>query len=206
MASSKVDWGVLRGALGTFAMCLLVGAVVLGASYYFREEMAAEYRSHHARFRDVSRKYLAVDDEERIIEHAYPEFVRLYESGILGSERRLSWIEALSRTRDAIDLPSLDYQIDSQRIADIDFPINLGAFDIHASTMNLKAGLLHEGDLFGLFDGLDRAAEGIYTVSRCDISRAKLRDQLAPGEATLNAECRLNWFTVDLKGDRKLSL
>ncbi len=206
MAQNKVDWMVLRGAIGIFSICLLVGGTLLGASHYFREEMAAEYRSSHARFRDVSRKYLAVDEKERIVEHYYPAFVRLYETGILGEEHRLSWLESLRRAGDKIQLPEIGYRISSQSIYQAEFPIDLGAFNIYVSEMDLNLGLLHEGDLLSLLDALNDDAEGLYSVSRCEANRVNEKAEFDPAQATIMASCRLDWFTVDLKGERKLSL
>lgn len=206
MTASKADFAILRGALGVFAMCVLVGGVLVGASYYFREEMATEYRNHQLRFRDVSRKYLAVDDEERIIENAYPEFVRLFDGGILGHELRLSWIEALRRADKAIGLPALDYRISAQKLYEPPFPVNPGAFDIRVSEMSLAVGLLHEGDLISLLSALDSTADGLYSVSRCEAIRVNefnVQDRTRP---TIKADCVLEWFTVDLKGERELSL
>ena len=206
MAVNRVDWTVLRGAIGVFAICLLVGGVLLGASYYFREEMETEYRNHQSRFRDVSRKYLAVDDEERIIEQSYPDFVRLHESGILGQEHRLSWIEALTEAGDRIRLPELGYRINSQSVFEPPFPVALGAYDIRLSEMTLTLGLLHEGDLMSLLTALDENANGLYSVARCDGVRVNEDAKPDKDRPTISADCRLHWFTVDLKGDRELSL
>lgn len=206
MAQNKVDWAMLRGAIGVFAICLLIGGILLSASYYFREEMATEYRNYQSRFRDVSRKYLAVDDEERIIESAYPDFVNLYEMGILGQERRLSWVESLTKAGEKIKLPEISYQINSQAVYNPEFPVNLGAFDIYVSEMTLSLGLLHEGDLINLFKALDKSAEGIYSVSHCSANRVSGATGSGVERARIVADCRLNWYTVDLKGSRKLSL
>jgi hypothetical protein len=206
MAQSKVEWTVLRGAIGVFSICLLIGGMLLGASYHFREEMEAEYRSHHARFRDVSRKYLAVDDEERIIEHHYPVFVQLYESGILGREHRLSWLETLRSAGDQAQLPELSYRINSQSVYEPDFPVVLGAFELYVSEMDLTMGLLHEGDLLALLEALNRNAEGLYSVSRCEAHRVNEDAGFDLRRPTIAAVCRLSWFTIDLKGERKLSL
>ena len=206
MAQTKADWHVLRGALGVFGICLLVAGILLGASYYFREEMQAEYKTHHARFRDVSRKYLAVDDEERIIAETYPEFVRLYNVGILGQEHRLSWLEALRRGGDEIRIPDVNYRIKSQSIFQPEFPVDLGAYNIYVSEMELTLVLLHEGDLLGCFDTLDRDAEGLYSVSHCAGRRTNEQLDYDPTRATITATCRLSWYTVDLKGNRKLEL
>ena len=206
MAQEKIDWTVLRGAAGVFSISLLIAGMMLGASNYFRGEMETEYRNHHNRFRDVSRKYLAVDEEERIIEQTYPEFVRLYETGILGPEHRLNWIESLSSAGEEIKLPEISYQVNSQLVYAPEFPINLGAFNIHTSEMQLTMGLLHEGDLLSLFSALDRDAEGLYSVSRCEANRVNEQTAFDPAQAMISATCQLSWFTVDLKGARKLSL
>jgi len=207
MSQSTVDWSVLRGAIGVFAVCLLVSGGLLAASVYFREEMAADFHTHQARFLDISRKYLAVDDEARIIERTYPEFVTLFESGILGQEHRLSWIETLTTAGDRIRLPEITYRINSQAVFTPDFPVMLGAFDINVSEMSLDLGLLHEGDLFELLDALDENAEGLYSVSYCEANRVAASGGGTDTERPLiSANCRLNWFTVDLKGARKLSL
>jgi hypothetical protein len=205
MSRIKVEWGMLRGAIGVFAICALVSGGLLSASYYFREEMDTEYRNYHTRFRDVSRKYLAVDDEERIIEEAYPTFVKLFESGILGQEHRLSWIEALTNAGEKIKLPEIGYRISAQTVLDPDFPVSLGAFDIYVSEMTLNLGLLHEGDFLELLQALNANADGLYSVSRCDAQKVPVTG-LDLKRAQITADCRLNWYTVDLKGTRKLSL
>ncbi len=206
MAQSKVDWTVLRGAISVFLICLLIGGIALGASYYFHEKMETEYRNHHARFRDISRKYLAVDEEERIIESHYPRFAALYRSGILGPEHRLSWLESLRTAGEKIRLPEINYQVNSQSVYIPAFRIDLGAFNIYASEMVLSLGLLHEGDLLGLLNTLDSDAEGLYSVSHCEADRVNEDADFDLMRPAIMAACRLTWFTIDLKGERKLSL
>ena len=206
MAQSKLDLSVLRGALGVFAICVLVAGILLGASYYFREEMAAEFNTNQLRFRDVSRKYLSVDEEERIIEQYLPEFQQLYDDGVLGREKRLSWLEVLKAAGAKVQLPQLGYEISSQSTFEPDYPVDVGAFDIYASNMDLNMGLLHEGDLLNVLELLDQNANGLYSVSHCDVARtvrAATADNL---RERIKAVCQLRWFTVDLKGDRELTL
>ena len=206
MAKTKVEWIVLRGALGLFAVCFIIGSAVIGASYYFREEMAAEFNTHQARFRDVSRKYLAVDDEERIIVESYPKFLKLHKDGILGQEHRLSWLEALRHAGERIKLPEISYRIKSRDVYVPEFKVDLGAYNIYVSEMNLTLGLLHEGDLMGILEILNRDAEGLYSVSKCEARRTNEQLTIDVNRPTIKADCSLNWYTVDLKGDRKLQL
>lgn len=202
----RVDWSILRGTVVVFALSLAASAAMVTASFYFRQNMEREYQTHHGEFREASRKYLAVDDEERIIEQFFPEFRRLYEAGLLGRERRLSWLEALRRAGDDNGLTQVAYKLDAQRQATPDFNIALGDYQLYASTMNLNLALLHEGSLLRLFKALDHDALGQYAVRRCVLKRTGEGLDLTAQGANINADCTLDWWTINLSGEHGLSL
>ena len=206
MSQKKLDIGVLRGALGVFVICLTIAGVLLAASFYFRQQMSSEYLANQTRFRDVSRKYLSVDEEERIISDYLPQFRALYKQGILGKERRLSWLETLKEAGEEIKPPKLGYEIRAQTDYEPDFAINTGGFDINATDMDLSLGLLHEGDLFDILRTLEDRASGLFSVSQCDLARSTIIEQRATLNGRIEASCQLRWFTVDLKGERELTL
>jgi hypothetical protein len=203
----KADWRILRGSLGVFAMCVVLAFAVLTASNLFWRKMQAEYQTHYTRFREVSTKYLAVDNEERIIVEQYPKFVALYNRGVIGDEHRLSWVEALKTAGTELGIPQVEYTIDSQTLYTSQVPLNTGPFDVNTSVMELTLGLVHEGDLERLLQHLDSAAEGLFTVEACELIR-----QAAPtvtahsAPANLRAACKLRWFTVDRAGDEGVKL
>ena len=206
MAQKKLDIGVLRGALGVFVVCLTIAGVMLAASFYFRQQMSSEYLTNQTRFRDISRKYLSVDEEERIISDHLPEFRALYAGGILGKEQRLSWLETLKVAGEEVKPPKLGYEIRAQTVYEPEFAINTGSFDIHATNMDLTIGLLHEADLFDVLNILEERAAGLFSISECELSRAAItrRGELLPER--IEADCQLRWFTVDLRGDQELAL
>ncbi|MGH8596330.1 MAG: hypothetical protein ACREXT_06700, partial [Gammaproteobacteria bacterium] len=207
MDRARADWRILQGALGVFAFSVLLALSILTVSNMFWREMLAEYQSNYTRFREVSAKYLAVDDEERVIAEQYPKFIALYRRGVIGDEHRLSWIEALESIGEELDLPELEYTIEAQQPVATDFALDTRVFDVNSSVMELSLGLLHEGDLVRVLDHLDRAAEGLYTVEACDVTRQALPPTKALGlSANLRAECRLRWFTLDRPGDAKVKL
>lgn len=197
MAYTPADWSVLRGALGVFVICALLSAIMLGATHFFAEDMASEFRAHHGKFRDASRKYLSVDQDERAIAEHYPHFVDLYRRGVIGDEHRLSWVEALRGAAAELALPALSYDVEAQQPYEPDFTLATGAFDVRVSRMHLGLGLLHEGDLERLFDALARRAEGLYSVRACDLRRSA--GEARPG-ARLAADCLLEWYTLELRG------
>lgn len=202
----SADWHVLRGALGVFAICALLALAILTLSNMFWQEMQAEYQTHYTRFREVSAQYLAVDDEERIIAEQYPKFIELYRRGVIGDEHRLSWIEALKSAGTQLGLPQVEYVIDAQRIYAPDFPLTTGTFNLNASDMELTLGLVHEEDLVRLFDALDRTAEGLFTVEACTLNRQGSPQMVSGVQATIRAECKLRWFTLEPAGDAKVQL
>ncbi len=204
--AKRVDWPILRGTLAVFVLSLAASAGMVTASFYFRQHMEREYQVHHGEFREASRKYLAVDDEERIIDQFFPEFRRLYDAGLLGRERRLSWLETLRRAGDANGLTQVTYKLDAQREATPDFSIALGEYRLYASTMTLNLALLHEGDLLRLLNALDRDALGQYAVTHCVMKRSGENLDLSAKGANLNANCTLDWWTINLGGERGLSL
>jgi hypothetical protein len=57
-----------------------------------------------------------------------------------------------------------------------------------------------------LFNALDRDALGQYTVRRCVIKRNGEVLDLSAENANLNADCTLDWWTINLAGEQGLSL
>lgn len=206
MARRRADWSILRGTLIGFALCVITAGVMLASSLYFKQRMELEYRGHHSRFRDASQQYLAVDEEERIIDEFYPDFVRLYRRGLIGRERRLSWIEALRHAATAIRIPELGYKLEPQRDWRPDLDLALGSYELKSSTMNLTLGLLHEGDLLALFERLEQHAQGQYTVRSCEIRSQEGELTLDPQAVNIHANCALDWLTLGLREDRELAL
>ncbi|MEM7540805.1 MAG: hypothetical protein AAF384_04370 [Pseudomonadota bacterium] len=204
--ANKVDWKILRGSLVVFIGCLVIAGGLVGGSFYFKSKMDREYRVHHSNFRAASQQYLAVDEEERIIEEYYPEFVRLYNGGFLGPERRLDWLESLRNAGKSLGLPELTYKMSPQKVEEPEFDLNLGTYDLNVSTMSLSMGLLHEGDFSRLLAAIDREAPGVYSVAECQFQLTRDDGALNPTTPNIAAACIFDWWTIDLRGEARLQL
>ncbi len=196
MKREDIDWSILRGALIIFLISLLIGTSLVAGSWYFKEEMLAKYNRNKWQFQAVSRQYLAVDEEERLIREYYPEFSTFFERGIIGREQRLNWIESLRASGDRIKLPSVKYTISSQDTYSPGFLVSSGNFKLYASSMKLSLSLLHEGDLLRLLDDLDRYALGTYSVSKCRFKRLTQVIQRNATKGNISADCDLLWFNI----------
>lgn len=194
-----IDWTQIRGAVILITLAMVICGSLIGGSMYFKNRMNMEFLRNNAVFQSNSKRYLDVDEEERTIKEYYPKFIKLYNYGEIGQERRLDWIETLRSAGVDIKLPSLSYTIDSQKAFIPNFAINMGRYRLFKSDMSLKIQLLHEGDLFNLLKELDSKAKGLYRVSNCKLTnniRGKLSDD--PNVANVSADCLLEWFTLKL--------
>lgn len=192
------DLRTLRGAAGVLGLCLAVSSLLVGTSHWFWREADREYREHFQRFRAASERYLAIDEDERIITEQYPRFRELMAEGIIGVERRLDWVETLRQADATLGLPGLEYRIAAQQAVEPEFPLDTGRFELRASDMELELGLLHEEDLARLLDFIVSRGHGLPSVEECELRRESetvSASSVADG-AKLRAHCRLRWTSL----------
>ena len=191
-----LDWPYLRRAVAMSAGAAALGISLVAGSAVFESRMEREHRHHSDRLNEISRRYLALDGEERIIGEYLPQFLALRDTGLLGREHRLNWIETLQDAGDALGLPSLNYEIKAQKPWSSGYQAAAGGYGVFVSEMTLGLQLLHEGDLFALLDLLDERAKGLYTVSSCELTRNFVELADNPDAANVTADCLLEWFSV----------
>jgi len=205
MQLNDIDWKELRGCIVILLVCLCVGGSLLYGSLYFMAKMQQEFARNDARFKTISRRYLAVDEEERLIKEYYPRFLDLYNNGVIGREQRLNWTEVLRGAAREMNLPRLNYQIESQSAYTPGYSVNTGKFQLFSSRMNLDMSLVHEGDLFALLETLDEEARGIYSPVTCSMRKGG-RIVEEPGAANITANCELQWYTIRLADGSEISI
>ncbi len=206
MEKSAIDWSVIKLSIIIFSICLVVGASLIFSSYYFSNKLSLELNQNKRLFQSVSRRYLDVDQEEKLLQEYFPQFVALYNRGIIGREKRLNWIETLRQSGEKINLPSLRYSINSQEEFIPEFTINYAGYAIYSSSMQLNLGLLHEGDLFELLSFIDKNVEGLYTISECSFSKIGSEVVFDKNVANISAACQLEWITLDLPGGYRIQI
>ena len=193
---SKIDWSVLRSAIIVFVISLTISASLVTGTWYYKEHMELKYNVNKKRFQTVSNQYLAVDQEEKLVRQYYPEFINLYNKGIIGQERRLNWIEILHNSSEHSKFISLRYEIDPQAQYTPDYTLNYGIYKLFNSSMKLNMDLLHMGDLRKLIDDLDRNAQGIFNITNCKLKRASSDHFELEIKPNIAAECELHWLNI----------
>ena len=176
MTGKPVKYADLTGSIcvalwSFFACAATLSASSIAGSMYFERRMEQGYLHHSDRLDSLSRRYHALAGQEDVIRDFSSRFMDLYKTGILGSEHRLNWIEALQEAGSGLSVPSLSYEIRAQQSYYPDFPAPAGGYGIFVSEMSLEMQLLHEGDLFTLLRFLNEHARGLYSVSSCELTR-----------------------------------
>lgn len=196
MSQGNIEWPVIRGAVTFFCITLLISAGMVSATLYFKNQLFLEFNKNKAIFQSVSQRYLAVDQEENMINQYYPQYVELLEQGIIGREQRLNWIEVLRAFGEETRLPMLNYNISSQDEYTFEYPLQLGNFKIFSSSMKLDLKLLHEGDLINLLDSIDKNSLGLSSVDNCKLVRSQNVLKMDGKNPNVTASCEIRWFTI----------
>jgi hypothetical protein len=197
MRLPEIDWSVLRGALLLFGVALVLTLGLVGGGQWFHDEMHARFQQEQRRFQTNTRRYLNVDEEERLIGTYMPRSRDLEQSGVVGEEHRLAWVETLRAVSAELRLPEMRYEVQPQKAyAAAPVPIATGGLRVYGSTMRVSLGLLHEDDLFRFLDALGSQSLGSFSVERCDLRRSGAGLQADPERANLDAACDLLWVTI----------
>lgn len=206
MKKADIDWNVLWTPLLIFSVVMLFSITLIISSHLYMEHVNDQFERNNSQFRNISSKYLKVDEEEKLIQNFYPHFVKLYNDGLLGKERRLDWIEAIQTVSENLEIPTLRYEIASQEIRPNNMGINTGKFQIYQSPMTFKMDMLHELDLIRFIDRIDRLARGYFTVSRCTIVRKNKTIENDELTSNLSAECKINWLNIKMSNGEDITL
>lgn len=192
----KPEYEFLRSAAITFMGSVILGAALLVGSGFFAGRMEQAYQRQRAQLHDTGQRYQAVAEEEKIIRDYLPQFVGLRETGIVGAEHRLHWIEVLQDAAAELQLPSLAYEISAQQPGVVELAAAPGTHRVFISRMTLNMQLLHEGDLFALFELLEARTKGLYRVASCELARNFTELAEDPVAANISAICVLEWFSI----------
>jgi hypothetical protein len=124
---------------------------------------------------------------------------RLHDSGILGEERRLDWLEKVRNIQRELSLPGLKYEFAAQTPLNRTTPSGYAWFN---SPLHLQLKLLHEGDLLNALDRIQHEARALVIVRSCQLmppaSVGERREAFVP----LNADCHIDWLTARLPTGR----
>ena len=197
---NKIDWFYLRRPLLLLLVSLILSALVAAAGLQYENSKQEDYDTAIATLRSTHQLYNNMVNDIDLLDQYRSLYSDYKASGLVGDERRLSWIESLDSTNQVLRLPALQYSLKPQE--DFDRPKfkEKRGVSVMSSPMDLNMGLLHEEDLYALLEGLRLSIRNLFTVDSCTITRIRPLDaSLDTKRANLRSECTIRWVTIDAK-------
>lgn len=188
------DLSLLRGALLFLLAATIISLAGWVGSWQYRK-MAESEQDAAQRSLSAARAQLAnARSQQQFFFENRSTYAELAAKGLFGIEKRLDWIEVISKLRDRHQIFSIDYELSpQQRIANPS--VNVAAF---ASRIDLKFALFHEQDLLDFLNAFKKEAPGIFVLDSCALSRRTYGEPKAK-EPNLSGNCTMQWITVKEK-------
>lgn len=197
---SKIDWRYLRLPFIMLGLAILVFAALIVAGYSYEIAQQEAYDKAVGELRTTHKRYSNLVRDLELIEQYRKLYSEYKASGLVGKERRLSWVESLQSTNQVLRLPTLTYNLRPQE--DFKRPDLKVKRDVvvKSSAMELSIGMLHEEDLFALLEVLRQSIRSLFTVDSCTMTRSTgIGRSLDTKKPNLRTRCTIRWVTIDAK-------
>ena len=178
--------------------CIVLILAAIAGGYFAQEYLDRVKRSGVAtsdQLREVKLRLARATEEEREIKENLQHYQALIARGVVGEEKRLDWVDAVTAIKSERRLFNISYSIAPQK--ELDYP-GFGktpGVKFMASRVNMSLQLLHEEDLLGFIDELGRRAKTHLSVRECNLRRTPRPSgtALAP---RLEADCAFDLITI----------
>ena len=197
---SNIDWQFLKRPLSYFLIAVVLAVGLGSAGFYYEMEKHDAYTQSVSKLRTTHTSYRNMVNDLDLLEQYRTKFNEYKAIGLIGEERRLSWIESLQSTNQVLKLPTLTYNLlPQENFSRPGFSLKRNV-DVKSSPMELTMGLLHEEDLFAILEGLRLSIENLFTVDSCSLSRLSSVDSAWDTRSSnMRSECVLRWVTINAK-------
>ena len=189
----------LKGLRLPIAVCLvlcLAGVASDFAANRYHQDTKKQGAAISAKRTEVQGKLDRANEEEREIKANLEQYRALVARGIIGEEKRLDWIDALTAIKNERQLFNISYSIAPQKGLDYPgFGASSGVYFM-ASRVKIELQLLHEEDLLNFIDDLAKRSKLYLSTRSCDIQRSARGSGGTTLAPRLKADCVFDLITV----------
>ncbi len=197
---NKIDFLFLKRTLIFFTVAVIFSVALVFSGWQYEDAQIEAYQKASASLRAMHTKYKNLVKDIDLLEQYTVKYSDYKASGLVGGERRLSWIESLRSTNSVLKLPKLSFNLLPQESFERPKLKVEGKVEVKSSPMELTMSLLHEEDLFALLDGLTSSISNLFTVDSCKISlQGQVGMKFDTQKANLNSNCVIRWISIDAK-------
>jgi hypothetical protein len=200
MKLTPQDWRKLQLPLLTFGVALIIATLLYATTDARLTKVEKELQTQKNALNQARSRYQTSGAEKESIVHYLPLYQKLIQQGFIGEEQRIDWIDDLRNVNIRYKFFGVSYDIGTMQDYKPKFPLDVGNFKLHRSTMKLTFSMLHEGDLLTLLKALPLEQNPPFMLRDCTIS-------IAPGGGkgkfvpNLNSVCDIDWLTVTEPSD-----
>jgi hypothetical protein len=180
---------VVLGLL-VFFLVLLVG---FGWQQKISTELALQLKQKLLN-QAIQRYQSSGQEKDKIVQYL-PIYQRLIETGFIGEEKRMEWVDYLRTIQQENKLFDIKYTLAAQETYKPTFNLNPGLWALHRSVMKLELAMLHEGDLMLLMDELSARNTTPFILRQCELIKQPDTTFVQFGP-NMQASCELDWITV----------
>lgn len=197
---SNIDWYFLKRTLIFLVIAVVLSSALIVLGLQFEDARYQEYKKGEASLKTVHSSYKKMVKDIDLMEQYTSKYSQHKASGLVGGERRLSWIESLISTNSVLKLPTLTYNLMSQEGFKRQGLKTGRGVAINSSPMELSMSLLHEEDLFALIEGLSLSISNLFTVDSCSILLSgKVGRSFDTQKSNMTSKCVIRWISIDVK-------
>ena len=197
---NKIDWLYLRRPLIMFGLSIIVSVAVVIVGYQYEIAQINKYESAVSTLKTTHKRYADMVSDIALLDQYRTLYSGYKSSGLVGEERRLSWIESLESTNQVLKLPILTYNLLPQEKFIRPGLKVASDVEMNSSPMELSMGLLHEEDLLAVLEGLRLTIKSLFTVESCSLTRnGSIGASLKTDGTNLTSKCTIRWITIDVK-------
>jgi len=197
---SNIDWRYLRQPFIIFVFSMAMAVSMGVAGFQYESAQIERYDKSVETLRTTHTLYINMVNDIDLLEQYRNLYSGYKSSGLVGEERRLSWIESLENTNKVLKLPTLTYSLlPREDFIRPGLKVKSGV-ELSGSAMELTMGLLHEEDILAVLEGLRLSIKNLFTVESCSLSRSSaVGVPLNTKNTNLRSKCTIRWITIDAK-------
>ena len=183
-------------AIGVILLLWLVVILTFLYQLWIQEE---QYEQDQELLSGWKRRYQSLLLEQQEQKKASLLYQAMLDKGVIGEERRTSWLLTLQDIQQAYKLAPISYSIEPKREYKTTSLPHVNNATFYYSTMTLELDLLHEGEMLSLLQALNMQSAGRFILRECDITR--FTDSNTAHQ--LHAKCILDWLSVSFVAGNK---
>ena len=195
MKVERKDLLPLRVPLATFVAVVLVAVILIDYSGDKYAVQKQRVDAVNAQVEEASQRYRDSDIEKEMIAQYLPQYRELQQRGFIGSENRISWIDALRIADQQAGGFGVQYQLSAQEPYKGLLSSDPIATQLRRSTMDIRFGVVHEGQFLVFLNALDAQGAGMYALRACSLEPVH-KEQPRPRTQNLTAHCEIDWVTL----------